>query len=134
MATGICRATTARFITTVIGDKTYYVVTPNETLTADDVTVVKTTVVTDDYNYRLNGTEFIYGNGAAPEPTYTLGDVDGDGKVDINDATLVQKIAAELIVPTEIQKKAADVNRDGSVDINDATLIQKFAAEIINRF
>ena len=118
----------------VIGDKTYYVVTPNETLTADDVTVLKTTVVTDDYNYRLNGTEFIYGNGAAPEPTYTLGDVDGDGKVDINDATLVQKIAAEMIVPTEIQKKAADVNRDGSVDINDATLIQKFAAEIINRF
>lgn len=63
-----------------------------------------------------------------------LGDVNGDSKVDVNDATMVQMIAAELLVPNDVQKLAGDVNRDGKVDINDATLIQQFAAEIIEHF
>ena len=63
-----------------------------------------------------------------------LGDVNNDGKIDITDATLVQMIAAEVIIPTEAQKKAGDVNKDGTVDISDATLIQMYAAETISHF
>ena len=43
-------------------------------------------------------------------------------------------IAAEVIIPTEAQKKAGDVNKDGTVDISDATLIQMYAAETISHF
>ena len=68
------------------------------------------------------------------EYTVTTGDVNGDSKVDITDATLVQQFAAELIELDENQKKAADTNKDGKVDITDATLIQKFVAELIKSF
>ena len=68
------------------------------------------------------------------EYTVTTGDVNGDSKVDITDATLVQQFAAELIELDENQKKAADTNKDGKVDIGDATLIQKFVAELIRSF
>ena len=63
-----------------------------------------------------------------------MGDVSGDGNIDVSDATLVQMIAAETIVPSDEQRAAADVNRDGSVDVTDATLIQMYAAEVIKEF
>ena len=69
-----------------------------------------------------------------PAPTFLLGDVNNDGKIDVTDATLVQMIAAEILVPTDTQKLAGDVNKDGKVDVSDATLIQMFAAEVIFHF
>ena len=57
-----------------------------------------------------------------------------DGKIDINDATMVQKAAAEIATLTASQSIAADVNRDGNIDVTDVTLIQKYAAEIIDHF
>ena len=59
------------------------------------------------------------------------GDVDNSGKIDVNDALVVLKIAASLITPTEEQRKAADVNEDGKVDSGDALLILKYAAGLI---
>ena len=61
-----------------------------------------------------------------------LGDVDGDGTVNINDATMIQKYVAELITLTPDRLKAADTNGDGVVNINDATQIQKYIAELID--
>ena len=66
--------------------------------------------------------------------TIVYGDVNGDGSVTIDDATLVQKAVAELAELDAKQQKAADVNGDDSVTIDDATLIQKYVAEIIDRF
>ena len=52
------------------------------------------------------------------KPTYILGDVDGDGKVTVNDV---------MEVVTTIQKGGyspqADINNDGEVSINDANRI-----------
>ena len=62
------------------------------------------------------------------------GDVNGDGKIDITDATEVQKFAAELIDMTEKQKQSADTNRDGRIDVTDATLIQMYVAGLIAEF
>ena len=59
-----------------------------------------------------------------------LGDVNGNGKVEVTDATMVQMIAAELTTVSAERMKAADVNGDGEVNISDATLIQQYAAEI----
>lgn len=57
-----------------------------------------------------------------------LGDVNGDGKVGIDDATDIQKYMAEMLDFTDKQKELADVNKDGKVGVDDVTLIQKHMA------
>ncbi len=52
------------------------------------------------------------------------GDVNGDGKVSLKDASLIQKYYAGLIDLTEDQKKAADMNGDGRVNLADAYALQ----------
>ncbi len=60
-----------------------------------------------------------------PELKPQLGDVNGDGVVDVLDAALIQKFAAEKAQLTEEQKKIGDFNGDGYCDVLDATAIQK---------
>ena len=55
-------------------------------------------------------------------------DVNFDGRVNINDATLIQKQVARLVELNLRATKIADVNRSGKIDINDATDTQKKAA------
>ncbi len=62
------------------------------------------------------------------------GDVDGDGEIDIQDATLVMKNVVELESFTSMQFLAADVDGDGVITIKDATCIQKYVAELITSF
>lgn len=62
------------------------------------------------------------------------GDVNLDGKVDINDATLVQKYLARMTDLSQKSLDAADTNKDGNVSINDVTLIQKYVAKLIPEF
>ncbi|WP_316632217.1 dockerin type I domain-containing protein, partial [uncultured Ruminococcus sp.] len=58
-----------------------------------------------------------------------FGDVDGDGDVTIDDATLIQKAAIDLVSFTNLQKQLADVNGDGRVSVLDVTCVQKYIAE-----
>ena len=53
------------------------------------------------------------------------GDINMDGKIDINDVTLLQKYLAYMVKLTEIQRFYADVNNDNAVNIIDATIIQR---------
>ena len=73
-----------------------------------------------------------------PEPvaekTVLPGDVNGDGTVDVSDATIIQLYIAELLDESKFNKEAADVNRDGAVNVRDASLIQLYAAELIDSF
>ncbi|MBR3988551.1 MAG: dockerin type I repeat-containing protein, partial [Clostridia bacterium] len=59
-----------------------------------------------------------------------LGDVNGDGKVNIKDATQIQKFAAKIVELTDAEFIRADVNADTKVNIKDATAIQKFVAKL----
>ena len=61
-----------------------------------------------------------------------VGDVSGDARVDVTDATLIQMNAAEVSELTGRQQRAADVNHDGKIDVTDATTIQLYAAELID--
>lgn len=72
----------------------------------------------------------------APDETAErlMGDADGNGTVDINDATLVQRFAAEIAAEDAPDLVAADVNRDGLVNITDATILQRYIAEFIPDF
>jgi hypothetical protein len=63
-------------------------------------------------------------SGSIPTPpvtpcSYTLGDANGNGTIDIVDALLIAQYYVGLS-STSIQNCAADVNRDGAVDIIDA--------------
>lgn len=56
-------------------------------------------------------------------------DVNGDGVININDCTLIQKYAASLAELTDEQLKKADCNNDGTVNVIDATTLQKIIVE-----
>ena len=55
-----------------------------------------------------------------------MGDADGDGNVNINDATLLQKYIAHYNIVSEITLENADTNDDGLIDIRDVTEIQRY--------
>lgn len=61
-------------------------------------------------------------------PTYDLGDVDMNLKVNVKDATAVQKHLADMVIFNDAQLSLADANLDGSINIKDATYIQKVVA------
>lgn len=54
---------------------------------------------------------------------YTLGDVNGDGKVLSNDALAALQMSVDVGTWTDIQKLAADVDKNGKVLSNDALFI-----------
>lgn len=69
------------------------------------------------------------------KPERVLGDVTGEGTINVSDALLALKIAVGSIEsPTDAQKVAADVNLDGNVNVSDALLILKFAVGSITSF
>ena len=77
-----------------------------------------------------NGFTFIPIISTGPTPT-EYGDANGDGSVNISDATEIQMYAAGLSEFNEAQLKYADVTGDGNVNIEDVTMIQKYIAKII---
>lgn len=58
-----------------------------------------------------------------------LGDATGDGNLNINDVTSIQRAVAEIGTLDDLRQKAADVNADGVVTIDDATILQMYLAE-----
>ncbi|MDR0914143.1 MAG: dockerin type I repeat-containing protein [Oscillospiraceae bacterium] len=68
----------------------------------------------------------------AATTTYILGDAEGDGDVDVSDATYMQKVLAKIVTASAGFELAADVNMDGNVTINDVTAIQKYLANFTN--
>lgn len=68
------------------------------------------------------------------ESSILLGDVNGDGHVKIDDATLILKNVVGTESFNSRQVKAADVDKNGTVNVKDATLIQKYIAGMISSF
>ena len=56
------------------------------------------------------------------------GDINDDGKIDVTDATLLQKHIAQLIELDSDALAVADMNNDGYITISDVTIIQRIAA------
>ncbi len=91
------------------------IITPSEDI---DVTILFTG---SSFTLRLSDNEYI------PK----IGDVDCDGSVTIDDATLIQKYIAEIVTLTDDQHSVADADHSGIVTIDDVTTIQKNIADII---
>ena len=66
--------------------------------------------------------------------TGILGDVDGDKKVSVMDATEIQMYKAQMKDLTDEQKLRADADKDNLVSVMDATQIQRLVAQLIESF
>lgn len=87
-------------------------------------------------------TSFEIKNGSMETPTkptdpvdpsdYLKGDADLSGKVNIKDASQIQKHVAKILELTAQGIKNADTDGNGSINIKDATQIQKYLANIIS--
>jgi len=81
-------------------------------------------------------------SGAGPvEPTpppknYVYGDVNGDGKVNSTDCSIVKRYLLKNIedFPYEYGKEAGDVNGDGKVNSTDYSLLKRFVLRNIDKF
>ena len=65
-------------------------------------------------------------------PTYSAGDINGDGYVDFIDAQLILKYDAGLLILTDEQISRSDLNGDGYIDFIDAQIILKYDAGLID--
>lgn len=66
-----------------------------------------------------------------PGSGYSFGDVNMDRKVDVKDATTIQKHLAALATLSNDQLLLADVDFSGATNIKDATYIQKQIAGLV---
>ncbi len=69
---------------------------------------------------------------AAPE--ITSGDINDDGKINVQDVVLVARHVLGLQTLTADQQKAADVNSDGLINVLDVTMITQYVLGLIDEF
>lgn len=67
---------------------------------------------------------------SAAETPHYMGDVNGNGSVEITDVTAIQQHAGGSRLLDDIARVLADVNEDNTVDVIDATLLQLAAADL----
>lgn len=94
---------------------------PTETATADKSEPESTTVA--------ETTVLVYPTEIVEEIVGIIGDTNCDGKVNIKDATLIQKHIAKMDTGVEINPEIADCFKDDKINIKDVTLIQKYIAK-----
>ena len=59
-----------------------------------------------------------------------MGDVDGNGKITIADAVMIQKHIAHILTLSDEQCAVADVDENGKITVADAVMIQKYIANV----
>lgn len=59
------------------------------------------------------------------------GDIDKNGRTDINDATALQRYIAQFIDSENINTEIADLNKDGQISVGDVTYLQQYLAGAI---
>ena len=75
---------------------------------------------------------FEYYNTDIPDNMILMGDTTLDRRIDVSDATLVQKHIVRFENLTNNSLVAADVDRDNTISIKDATLIQCYVVKFEN--
>jgi len=89
----------------------------------------KGTVVAKTTSFTVENT-VVPGPGPGPGPDLgnVMGDADCDGKVNVKDATAIQKHVADIITLSTQGQKNAEVDGSGNLTVKDATMIQKRVA------
>lgn len=81
-----------------------------------------------------NASHFTRALWAGPPVTVVYGDLNGDGRVAVQDAIVSLRISVGIVTPTDAQKKAGDVNGDGKLNLTDTLLILQRAVGKITKF
>jgi hypothetical protein len=79
------------------------------------------------HNLDLGGPTLVAVIPGAPAPTVAKGDLNGDGRVGIPDATIALQIAVGILKPSAQQLAAGDLNGDGRITIAEVTQILRAA-------
>jgi hypothetical protein len=87
-------------------------------------------IITDTTTKPIESTDYVTEN----PKEIIKGDVDGDGRVSIMDATTLQKYLGGLCLVDDTNLLIADINGDGSVNIKDATMIQKYLVGLVDKW
>lgn len=66
------------------------------------------------------------------EPQVTVGDIDGNGKITLKDATLLLQHVNKVATLENSQLAAADISGDGKITLKDATLLLQYVNKIID--
>lgn len=101
----------------------------NETTTCETNLVVSKELTDTHMTVKVT-----FHTGPAPDPDAVIGDVDGDGAITIQDATLIQRRGVELEPFTAWQDRLADTDGDGRVSIFDVTCVSRYLAEMSEGF
>lgn len=62
------------------------------------------------------------------DKVYKYGDINTDGKFDVQDVTALQLIVAETTKPSQLIYALADLNQDAIVDVRDVTILQVYVS------
>lgn len=110
-------------------DDTVAEVSPNGVVKALGAGTVTITARTEDGGLEDSCIITVSEEGAEPE--ILMGDVNLNGVVEIEDATLLQKYLAKLESLTAEQLAVAEIDNDGKISISDVTKIQKIIAKVV---
>lgn len=68
------------------------------------------------------------------EPQVTLGDVDGNGEINMDDAALLIRYCNNLTTLTDEQRAAAELNGNGEINMDDAALLIRYCNNLLASF
>lgn len=96
-----------------------------------NILTVNADTETVTYNYDIGKNKSASFTLNVKEKTYALGDVNMDGKITVEDATLIQQYLVDKEIAGTFNLDLADITKDGTVNISDATYIQLVVANRI---
>lgn len=123
----------------------WYAYYPYEVDFSEKITIPGTDITPDVWQYRTDWyLPFASENGYARQsliymfssvyikPSQKIaGDADGDGELNIKDATYIQLYLADLLDETEIDLSVCDMDNDGYINVKDVTYIQLRIANLL---
>ena len=83
--------------------------------------------------FMLTGVTIAAVNGL-PKSQWLWGDVNGNGDVEIDDATIIQRVCGKLQIPSEDMVIRGSISGNDGLTIVDATLIQRYRAKMKSPF
>ena len=63
-----------------------------------------------------------------------MGDVDGSGEINMDDAALLIRYCNNLITLTDEQKAISDLDGNGEINMDDAALLIRYCNNLLEKF
>ena len=114
--------------TITYGSGKYYIGALAEGVDEDALQKVEHEELCDDFKWWIEGTE--YHHIGSESTDMLIGDVDGNGEVEVRDATWIQRKLTLMDIPFTFSSDRADADGSGDITLMDATYIQRWLANL----